>query len=106
MQPKALGHMRLSTKVTIGAAAIIILVNVGVLHLVGYRYESERRSELTESARSFYKLVVVMRSWVSSHDGVYVRKQPGVEPNPYLGNPMVVTVEGDTLVWRNPAMVT
>jgi two-component system, NtrC family, sensor kinase len=98
--------MRLSTKIILGASAIIVLVNLAVLPLIGWRYEAQLREGLTEAARSYYKLIVVVRGWVSEHEGVYVQRQPGLEPNPYLRTPTVPTAAGDTLFWRNPALVT
>jgi two-component system, NtrC family, sensor kinase len=97
--------MRLSTKIILGASAIIVLVNLAVLPLIGWRYEAQLREGLTEAARSYYKLIVVVRGWVSEHEGVYVQRQPGLEPNPYLRTPTVSTAAGDTLFWRNPALV-
>lgn len=98
--------MRLSKKILLGTSAIIILVNATVLQLVAWRYEVELRESLTESARSFYRLVVVVRAWVAHNEGVFIHQRPGVEPNPYLSAPVLRTVDGDSLVWRNPAMVT
>lgn len=98
--------MTLSRKIMLGASLVIVLINAGVLHMVGRRYERELREELTEAGRSYYKLIVVVRGWIAHNEGVFVRKAPGREPNPYLATPLVTTVDGDTLVWRNPAMVT
>lgn len=98
--------MRLSTKIILGASVIIVLVNLAVLPLIGWRYEAQLREGLTEAARSYYKLIVVVRGWVSEHEGVYVQRLPGLEPNPYLHTPTVPTAAGDTLFWRNPALVT
>jgi two-component system NtrC family sensor kinase len=98
--------MRLSKKILLGASITIVLANLVIVHLVGWQYERELQAELTESARSFYRLVVVVRAWVAHNDGVYVLKREGVEENPFLDAPTVATVDGDTLVWRNPAMVT
>jgi two-component system, NtrC family, sensor kinase len=98
--------MTLSRKIMLGASLMIVLVNAGVLHLVGRRYQMELREELTEAGRSYYKLIVVVRAWIAHNEGVFVRKAPGREPNPYLTTPLVATEDGDTLVWRNPAMVT
>jgi two-component system, NtrC family, sensor kinase len=98
--------MRLSTKIILGASAIIVLVNVAVLPLIGWRYEAQLREGLTETARSYYKLIVIVRGWVADHEGVFVQPLPGVEPNPFLATPVLATVDGDTLVWRNPALVT
>lgn len=98
--------MRLTAKIMIGVSLIIVLVNVAVFYLIGWRYEHELREALTETARGYYKLVVVMRAWVAQHSGVFVRKQPGVKANPFLEKPSLYINGGDTLFLRNPAMVT
>jgi two-component system, NtrC family, sensor kinase len=98
--------MRLSRKILLGASAVVVLINVIVLSLVIWRYEVQYRNVLLESARSYYKLVVVVRAWVAEHDGVFLRERPGTEPNPYLEAPVLHAADGTTLVWRNPAMVT
>jgi two-component system, NtrC family, sensor kinase len=98
--------MRLSRKIMLAVSAIIVLANLALVSLIGWRYEVELRDGLTESARSYYKLIVVVRSWVAENEGIYIRQSPGVEPNPYLADPLLVTAHGDSLVWRNPAMVT
>jgi two-component system, NtrC family, sensor kinase len=100
------GLMRLSTKIIIGATTIVVLVNLAALPLMGWRYEAQLREGLTEAARSYYKLIVIVRGWVAEHEGVLVPAQPGIEPNPYLATPALATEGGDTLFWRNPALVT
>jgi two-component system, NtrC family, sensor kinase len=98
--------MKLSRKIMLGLSLVIILVNAGVLHVVGRRYQMELREELTEAGRSYYKLIVVVRAWIAHNEGVFVRQAADRAANPYLPTPLVQTVGGDTLVWRNPAMVT
>jgi two-component system, NtrC family, sensor kinase len=98
--------MRLSRKITLAVSAIIVLANLALVSLIGWRYEVELRDTMTESARSYYKLIVVVRSWVADNEGIYLRERPGVEPNPYLPDPLLTTSHGEHLVWRNPAMVT
>jgi two-component system, NtrC family, sensor kinase len=98
--------MRLSTKIILGASAIVVLVNLAVLPVINWRYEAQLREGLTEAARSYYKLIVVVRGWVSEHEGVFVQALPGVEPNPYLPTPVLRTMDGESLFWRNPALVT
>ncbi len=98
--------MRLSKKIMLHASLIIVLANVVVLHLVTWRYEAALQETLTESARSFYKLIVIVRAWVAENEGVYVKQRPGAVPNRYLPRPVLESVYGDSLLWRNPAMVT
>jgi two-component system, NtrC family, sensor kinase len=98
--------MRLSKKIILAVTSVIVLANVVVLGLVGWRYDVELRKNLMESARSYYKLIVIVRSWVAANEGIYLRQRDGVAPNPYLTSPVLETSAGEHLVWRNPAMVT
>lgn len=90
----------------IGVSAIIVFVNIAVFYFIGWRYEAHVREGLTDTARSFYKLIVVMRAWVAQHNGVYVIGDGGVEPNPYLPMTGLRSERGDSLMLRNPALVT
>jgi len=98
--------MRLSSKILVGAAVVITTVNIVVFYLVGRCYDRLLVDSLTENARNFYKQIVVTRAWVARHGGVYLKKQPGVEVNPFLPKPVLTTAAGDSLVLRNPALVT
>lgn len=90
----------------IGVSAIIVTVNIAVFYLIGWRYEAHVHESLTDTARGFYKLIVVMRAWVAQHDGVYVMGNGRVEPNPYLPITGLRSERGDSLMLRNPALVT
>lgn len=98
--------MRLMTKIMIGVILVIIIANMTVFYFIGRRYDHLLMERLAESARSFYKQIVVTRAWVAHYDGVFMKYHPGMEINKYLKTPIVVTTEGDTLVKRNPALVT
>ena len=98
--------MRLTGKVIliIGISVTVIISTVfGVMLL---RFERQMMENLLINARSIYKSVLTVRKWVSDYNGVYVRKDPRVPSNPYLPHPNLVTVDGDTLTLKNPALVT
>lgn len=73
---------------------------------------------LHQQAMVIYQQIVLTRHWNASYGGVYVRKRPGVETNPYLykagpghGEPSSVVPEitdtrGNVYTLRNPAMMT
>lgn len=86
--------------------AVIVFVNTVLFYLIGQRYEHLLDRGLTDVGRTIYKQVVTIRSWVALHEGVYVEGGEEVAANPYLKNPFVVTMQGDTLVRKNPAAVT
>ncbi len=97
--------MRLSNKITLGATGVLVLTNLLVLLLVGRRNETNLVEALTQSARSYARLVFVLGNWIPENQGIWVRRRPGHEPSPYVRMPQVQTVNGDTLVWRHPSML-
>jgi diguanylate cyclase (GGDEF)-like protein len=62
--------------------------------------------ELQSRARAFFQSILTTRSWNARHGGVYVEKRPGVESNPFLENPDIVTVDGVVYTLKNPALMT
>lgn len=62
--------------------------------------------EIVTKARAFFKNITITRRWNAEHGGVYVKKRTGVESNPYLENPDIVTPEGQLYTLRNPAAMT
>ena len=98
--------MRLSLKVSIivvGTASIILSVLfLGLL----IRVDRQSEDSLLATARSIFKNVIITRKWVAENDGVLVVKKPGMEANPYLDHPLLFTDSGDTLLLKNPALVT
>jgi diguanylate cyclase (GGDEF)-like protein len=73
-------------------------------------YQVNQYNRLTnlETARSFFGLVVTMRSWVSLVGGVYVPVSANIQPNPYLLDPNrdIYLPNGITLTKLNPAYMT
>ncbi len=79
----------------------------------GFYYRSTEliEKQLLYQGNSFFQEIVLTRQWVAQHDGVYVRVEPGVEPNPYLlkipGLKVVIRDEsGQAYTLKNPALVT
>lgn len=70
------------------------------------RRESERLA--FETARAFFKQVVITRAWNAGLGGVYVPVSKDVAPNPYLADPLrdVVTRQELALTKINPAHMT
>jgi signal transduction histidine kinase len=62
----------------------------------------------TEGARNMFRMIVLTRSWVAGHGGVYVPVTPKNQPNPYLNHPRrdLVTTDGTRLTMINPAFMT
>lgn len=64
------------------------------------------REVVLERAQSLFRQIVITRQWASEYGGVYVRKAPGVESNPWLEHPDLAAADGSLLTLRNPALIT
>lgn len=90
---------------------MLLIWGVGVwmtltVHVADIRTQSIRIA--TEGARNMFRMVVLTRSWNSSHGGVYVPVTPQTQPNPYLDVKRrdVTTTDGQALTLVNPAYMT
>ncbi len=61
---------------------------------------------LDQQARTLLAQVIITRAWVADHGGLFVKKQEGVESNPFLPATNISDRQGNTYCFRNPAMVT
>lgn len=98
--------MRLSIKVVVTVLSLVTLFMALLFTGLVLRNNAQNDEAMLTTARAIYRNVVITRKWVSDQDGVLVKIQPGMEPNPYLAHPLLVTAEGDTLLMKNPALVT
>ena len=61
--------------------------------------------EIMTRARANFNLIVLSRKWNAHYGGVYVEKKKGIESNPYLENPDIVTRDGTVYTKKNPALM-
>lgn len=90
---------------------LICLVVLSVFWGFYYRSTELIEKQLLHQGQSFFQEIVLTRQWAANHNGVYVRLEPGVEPNPYLlkvpGLKVVIRDEsGQPYVLKNPALIT
>ncbi len=97
--------MRLSNKITLGATGVLVLTNLLVLGLVSRRNQTSLIEALTQSARSYARLVFVLGNWIPENEGIWVPRRADRAPSRYARVPEIATANGDSLVWRNPAML-
>ncbi len=88
----------------IGITTTIILS--AIFSLLTIRYNQQIEKALLNNARTLYRMVVTVRNWASDYGGVFVKKTPDAEINPFLPHPALITQDSDTLVLRNPALIT
>jgi diguanylate cyclase (GGDEF)-like protein len=95
----------------IAAMSVVALVVAGTF--IGFHLRTEKLTIglVHQQAEALFRQVVLTRRWVTRHGGVFVRVQPGVNPNPYLTSipGMKVTIrdeDGELYTLRNPGLMT
>ena len=98
--------MRLSVKVILTIIITVTSINSLIFFALALRFDYQIKQCQLATARLFYKNILTVRKWVSDYNGVYVDKPTGIKSNPYLHHPERLTIQGDTLTLKNPALVT
>ncbi|NOZ55682.1 MAG: DUF3365 domain-containing protein [Calditrichaeota bacterium] len=98
--------MRLSAKLVLVVTGIVALMMAVVFTTLNIRYHRQVRRSLLDTARAFYNEIVVTRSWIALHTGVYVPKDEAIDSTTYLRGHEVYTGDGKCLILKTPAQVT
>lgn len=61
--------------------------------------------EVLIQAKAHFDQIVIARKWNANYNGVYVEKTPGMESNPYLQHPDIMTTDGRIYTMKNPALM-
>lgn len=91
---------------TISITLTVALCLSGIFLGMTIRTRDLINDELLEYARAHFNIVVMARKWNAGYGGVYVEKKNGVESNPYIKNPDIITKDGRVFTLRNPAIMT
>ncbi|HFE54112.1 MAG TPA: DUF3365 domain-containing protein [Bacteroidetes bacterium] len=86
--------------------AIVGLMMAVIFTTLNIRYHRQMKRSLLDTARAFYNEIVVTRSWIALHTGVYVPKDEAVDSTTYLRGHEVYTERGKCLILKTPAQVT
>jgi len=106
MNWKPAAHISLRTKFIIFIGAIISASYLFMLYRTSVFDESMILRHAEQQARMLYKQILLTRQWASDHNGLFILKRRGVQPNPYLDLPTVRDNAGHIYYMRNPAMIT
>ncbi len=98
--------MRLSTKVVLIISITVTTIISIMFFVLANHFERQIERHLITTARAVYDNIVIVRKWVSDKEGVFVVKKKGEQINRFLTHPLLMTAQGDSLVMRNPALVT
>ncbi|MCK4501556.1 MAG: DUF3365 domain-containing protein [Desulfuromonadales bacterium] len=98
--------MQLKTKLIL-LISLVICISYGITF---YRTSSFQEDlvvkQATSQAKMLFNQIRITRQWVADHNGLFLVKASGVEPNPFLEPGEIQDSDGNWLVKRNPAMVT
>jgi diguanylate cyclase (GGDEF)-like protein len=94
------------TTVIIGALWVALISSSLFANL--WHTRTAQETVALQSARSFFRLILISRLWNATHGGVYVPVTEDNPPNPYLKDPLrEIRVSDDlTLTKINPAYMT
>lgn len=90
----------------INISLLIILFLMGIFMGFAIRTNQIIKGQLYSTAKAHFRNIVLTRRWNANHGGVFVKKEKGVESNPYLENPDIQTLDGSVYTKKNPALMT
>jgi signal transduction histidine kinase len=85
---------------------LLLLVFLSAFLGMSIRQQYLIRAQIHAGAGALFDNIVLVRRWNANLNGVYALKGPGVESNPYLENPDIVTTDGKVYTKKNPALMT
>jgi len=87
-------------------AATMVVLFAGFFIGTAVRNARQLDDTILASGRALFQELVLARRWAAGYGGVYVRKGPGVESNPWLVDPDLQAADGSWLTLRNPSLMT
>ena len=84
---------------------VSFLVTV-IFYLIFQHSKAGVMSQLDLQAKALLQQIIITRSWIADHGGLFVEQGKGVEANPFLPDTDIRDQQGKTYHFRNPAMVT
>ena len=85
---------------------VLFLFALGLAVGLFFRTNQLIMNMIEERAVSHFRNIVLAREWNARYGGVYVEKTGGMESNPYLENPDIMSMDGRTYTKKNPALMT
>ncbi|MFZ0391435.1 MAG: ATP-binding protein [Calditrichia bacterium] len=98
--------MKLTGKVILIIISTVAVITSLLFYILLLRFEKQLEQNHLSTARAVYKNILLVRKWVSDYNGVYVIDRETSHINSYLPNPVLLTRSGDSLMLKNPALVT
>jgi hypothetical protein len=90
----------------IGAGLIVGLSTLAVMLGMTIKQEELIHLQTHRTAVAVSEQIVNMRSWLSQHSGVHVKKNADTQPSPYTPGTDIIDTDGNEYVLRTPAQIT
>jgi diguanylate cyclase (GGDEF)-like protein len=90
----------------VNLSVVIVILCISGIWALFFITESKVNNEILIRARSYFSSILLTRKWNAMYSGVYVLKKEGVESNPYLKEPYLVSREGKIYALKNPSVMT
>ncbi len=82
-----------------------IAITLGIIFYLMYsQAEKALYAHLEDQSRALLQQVVITRAWISEHEGIYLRRAPGVETNPFLPGTAIRDEQGREYIFHNPSL--
>lgn len=98
--------MRLAHKVFLIISISVTSIIISMFYVIAGHFDNQVEEHLLTTARAVYNNILMVRKWVSDKEGIFTVKQKDEKMNPFLPHPELLTADGDTLLMKNPALVT
>jgi len=98
--------MKLISKIIIVVSIIVTSIISIMFFVLSNHFQRQIDNHLLTTARIVFKNIVLVRKWVADKEGIFHIKQAGDKANPFLAHPEIITNNNDTLLMKNPALVT
>ncbi|OEU69917.1 MAG: hypothetical protein BA864_04535 [Desulfuromonadales bacterium C00003093] len=101
------GEHKVNIRFYLVVIVLVLLTFLGGIFLgLALRTRTLLYEIILSEARSHFQSIVLTRAWNAEHGGVFVLKRAGMESNPYLENPDIITCDGQVYTKKNPALMT
>lgn len=87
---------------TIGS---LLALTISILFYLLYS-EAEKTlyARVDEQSKALLQQVIITRAWIAEHEGIYIRRGPGVENNTFMPGTEIKDEQGREYVFHNPAL--
>lgn len=96
----------LSLKFILGCSLTLIIALGTSFYVISQRQERLLMGQIENEARIIFKQIVITRSWIADHGGIFIEKLPWSTPSPYMKDPEMKDIKGKRYLKQTPAMVT